>query len=109
MIQTECVIVCTTLPVDADSRGFGRALVEERLAACVSSQPGACSTYRWRDGVEQADEQQVAIKTTRDRLDALEQRINQLHPYDVPELIVLPVVGGSQVYLDWVREATKGA
>ena len=107
MSQTECVIVCTTLPAAADASAFGRVLVEERLAACVSSRPGACSVYRWQGGIEQDDEQQVAIKTTADRLKALEQRVNAIHPYDVPELLVLPVVGGSQAYLDWLAESTR--
>ena len=105
--QTECVIVCTTLPANADSGVFGRTLVEERLAACVVTQPGAHSVYRWKNGIEQADEQQVTIKTTEGRLDQLEERITALHPYDVPELVVISVVDGSPAYLNWLRESTS--
>ena len=107
MSQTECVIVCTTLPAAADAAAFGRGLVEARLAACVSSRPGACSVYRWQDGIEQDEEQQVTIKTTADRLAALERRINEVHPYDVPELLVLTVAGGSEPYLAWLRASTE--
>lgn len=106
MLQTDCVIVCTTLPAEADAAAFGRRLVEARLAACVSSRPGTCSVYRWKDGIEQDDEQQVVIKTTVGRLPALEQRLGELHPYEVPEVLVIPVVGGSPEYLGWLKEAT---
>ena len=99
--------MCTTLPAEADSKAFGRTLVEERLAACVSAHPGLYSVYRWNDGVEDSSEQQVMIKTTRARLEALERRFDDLHPYDLPELLVLPVVGGSRAYLEWVWEGTQ--
>ena len=107
MTQTECVIVCTTLPADADAAAFGRELVTQRLAACVSARSGVSSVYRWQGGIEEDHEQQVTIKTTTDRLPALEQRLRALHPYEVPELVVVPVVGGSADYLDWVRASTR--
>ena len=104
--EPECVIVWTTLPVDADVTIFGQILIEERLAACVSSQAGLHSVYRWRNDIERAEELQIVIKTTKARVQQLGERIRQLHPYDVPEILVLPVVDGSPAYLGWVRQST---
>ncbi len=104
--DTGCVVVCTTLPASADATAFGRALVGERLAACVSTLPGVRSVYRWRDDVETDDEQQLLVKTTQDRVEHLVARIRQLHPYDVPEIVVLPIIGGGRDYLDWIRAST---
>ena len=103
----EVTVVWTTLPAEADGDRFGRTLVEERLAACVSLQGGGRSVYRWRDGIEQDDERSVMIKTTSDRVAKLQTRIRELHPYDEPEILVVPVVGGSASYLDWVRQSTR--
>ena len=103
----EVAVVWTTLPADADADHFGRTLVEERLAACVSVQGGGRSIYRWRDGIEQDDERSVMIKTTADRVAELQTRIRELHSYDEPEILVIPVVGGSSSYLDWVRQSTR--
>lgn len=109
MADRECVVAWTTLPAGFDAAAFGRTLVEARLAACVSTQPGARSVYRWGDGVEEDEEQQVTIKTTRDRVAQLVDRIRRVHPYDVPEILVLPVVDGSAAYLEWVRSSTAEA
>ena len=106
MTDTGCVVVCTTLPASADAAAFGRTLVEERLAACVSALPGVRSIYRWRDAVETDAEQQLLVKTTRDRVEQLIERIGRLHPYDVPEILVLPIAGGGRDYLDWIRAST---
>ena len=106
MGDTDCVIAYTTLPAGADADSLGRTLVEERLAACVSVQGPARSVYRWEGAIERAAEQVVQIKTTAVRLDALARRLRELHPYDVPELVALPVAGGDPAYLAWLREAT---
>ena len=106
MTDTDCVVVCTTLPASADATAFGRTLVEERLAACVSALPGVRSVYRWRDDVETDDEQQLLVKTTRARVEPLIERMRRLHPYDVPEIVVLPIIGGGRDYLDWIRAST---
>jgi periplasmic divalent cation tolerance protein len=98
-------IVLTTLAADFDALSLARTLVEERLAACVSILPGLVSVYRWQGGIEQDREQQILIKTTPDRLAALESRLRQIHPYDVPELLVLDVERGGADYLAWVRES----
>ncbi len=100
------VLVLTTWPATADPAAFASALVEERLAACVNVMPEMDSTYRWQGRIERERERQVFIKTTAARLDALEQRIRELHPYEVPELLVLELAGGGEAYLGWVRECT---
>jgi periplasmic divalent cation tolerance protein len=101
------VVVLTTLPADADAAAFGRALVEERLAACVNLLPQMESIYRWEGQVERELERQVVIKTSRLRLVALWERVRDLHPYDVPEFIVLPIVDGNDAYLRWIAESTS--
>ena len=82
---------------------IARALVEERLAACVNVLPGVTSIYRWKDSVETANEAVLLVKTRADRGPALEARVRELHPYEVPEIVRVSVSGGSAHYLDWVR------
>lgn len=106
MTDTGCVVVCTTLPASADATAFGRALVEARLAACVSTLPGVRSVYRWRNDIETDDEQQLLVKTARGRVEPLIERIRRLHPYEAPEIVVLPIIGGDRDYLDWIRAST---
>ena len=101
------VVVLTTLPQDADGPAFARGLLEERLAACVNLLPVMESVYRWEGDIEQEPERQVVIKTTRERVAALWDRVRELHPYDVPEFLVLPVVDGNDAYLRWVAECTS--
>jgi periplasmic divalent cation tolerance protein len=106
MEQLEPVIVLTTWPSDRDPADMAATLVGERLAACVSLLPVMESVYRWRGAVERATERQVIIKTTRQAVEPLLARLRALHPYDVPELLVLPVSGGGADYLRWVGENT---
>jgi periplasmic divalent cation tolerance protein len=101
----EYVVVLSTLPPDKEPVRIGRTLVEERLAACVNVLPVMTSIYRWNEGIEEDPEHQVIIKTTRARLPALRERLQALHPYDVPEFIVLPIIEGSDAYLKWMGEA----
>ena len=102
------VLVLTTLPADADAGAFGRRLVEERLAACVSILGSLHSVYRWQDAIEEAREQQLVIKTDTSAVEPLKRRLADLHPYDVPELLVLPVSDGGDSYLAWVRQSIAG-
>ena len=106
MSGKDCVIVSTTLPAGADSIRFGKKLLDERLAACVTSRPGVQSVYRWQDRIEHTEEQQIVIKTTRSRVDQLGKKILAIHPYEVPELIVVPVIDGNVDYLNWVANST---
>jgi len=90
-----------------DAEQLGRTLVEERLVACVNVLPAMQSIYRWQGAVEQASERQLIMKTAGDRLEALKARLAALHPYEVPELLVLPIADGGASYLEWLREATR--
>ena len=100
------MIVLTTLGADADAATFARTLVEERLAACVNLLPEMTSVYRWKGSVEQERERQLVIKTSEGCLAALEIRLTELHPYEVPEFLVVRAGGGSDRYLAWMKETT---
>ena len=105
-MEPEYVLVLTTLPADADAVEFARTIVQERLAACVNMLAAMESVYRWEGQIECEPERQIVLKTVRHRVDALWQRIRDLHPYDVPEFVVLPIVDGNDAYLRWIAEAT---
>ena len=107
-MENDCVIVWTTIATTADGRGMASMLVNERLAACVNVLPEMESTYRWKGQVETEHERQVIMKTTAARIAALRARVHELHEYEMPEFIVLPIVGGSDAYLNWIRESTAG-
>jgi periplasmic divalent cation tolerance protein len=101
------LIVLTTLGADADAAALARTLVEERLAACVNVLAPMTSVYRWKGSVEQDREQQVVIKTTTDRLQALERRLHELHPYELPEFLVVRPSGGSTAYVAWIMASVE--
>jgi len=100
------VLVLTTVGDNEQAEELARSLVEERLAACVNVHGPMASFYRWKGAVERDAERQLVIKTTRDRLAALEIRLKALHGYELPEFLVLPVEGGSAEYLAWVKQNT---
>ena len=102
---TSVVIVLTTLPADADPAPLARQLIGERLAACVNALPIMQSIYRWEGAVQEENERQLVIKTSAGRLDALQERLHQLHPYQVPEFVVLPAAAASRGYAQWVDDA----
>jgi len=106
--MTDCVLVWTTLAADADATRFADTLVADRLAACVTVQAPMDSVYRWKGRIVHDRERQVVIKTTADRVPALAARVRQLHPYELPEFLVIPVADGSESYLAWVRESSAG-
>jgi periplasmic divalent cation tolerance protein len=103
--SAEVVLVLTTVAADTDATAIARTLVEEGLAACVNIGAPMTSVYRWKGSIEQDREQQLVIKTTGDRLAALETRLRALHPYELPEFLVLSASGGSTAYLNWIRES----
>ena len=105
-MPTEIVLLMTTGPVKADALALARTLVDEKLAACVNVLPIMTSVYRWKGVVEQDEEQQLIIKTTVTRIQALQSRLAELHLYEVPESLVFSVDSGADNYLRWLREST---
>ena len=100
------LITCGSLP---QARRLARSVVQKRLAACVNIVLSRVeSVYRWKGKVEEAREVLLLMKTTKNRLAALEREVKRLHSYDVPEFLVLPVAAGSHEYLCWLMESTKG-
>lgn len=101
-------VVLMAAPDAETARQIVRTLVEERIAACGTILPAVTSVYRWRGEVEDAAEALVVFKTTAAGADRLVRRIPELHPYEVPEVLVLPVAAGHRPYLDWVLENVSG-
>jgi len=99
-----CLCACPD-PQTADR--IAAALVEERLAACVNSLPGVRSVYRWQGELERAEETLLLIKTTADRLKRVSERIVELHPYELPEVIAVEAAGGLPAYLEWIAAQTR--
>jgi periplasmic divalent cation tolerance protein len=99
----DVVVVLVACPDEETAGTIAGRLVEERLAACVHVTAAGSSIYRWEGSVEKARELLLVIKARADRLDELASRIAELHPYEVPEVLALPVAGGLAPYLDWVR------
>lgn len=106
--MTDQRIALNTCGSAAEAEKVASALVERNLAACVNVLPGVRSFYRWQGKIEDDPEHLLVIKTSEEKLAALEAAITELHSYDCPELVVLPVAGGSKAYLDWWREALAG-
>ena len=99
----DCVLVLVTIPADTDADVFAKDLIAAGVAACVNVLPPMQSIYRWEGEVQSDVERQVFIKTTNAAVPSLWQRIRDLHPYDVPEFIVIPIIDGNEAYLKWVR------
>jgi periplasmic divalent cation tolerance protein len=100
-------IVLTTTANPDEAVRLGRTLVEERLAACATLIPAVQSIYRWQGEVESASETLLLLKTGAEQLAALEARLHQLHSYQTPEFLVLPVEAASQPYLDWLQASLR--
>jgi len=100
-------LVLTTIAGDDAAGALARALVAERLAACVNVLPAMTSIYRWKGAIEQESERLLLIKTAADRLPDLERRLHELHPYELPEFVVLEPGGGSDAYWEWVTSETR--
>jgi periplasmic divalent cation tolerance protein len=95
-------IVLSTASTREEAERISRALVERRLAACVSLIPNLTSIYRWQGTIEEAQEVLLLIKTSTERLPALEAALREMHSYEIPEFLVLGVESGNQAYLDWL-------
>ncbi len=103
MKNLEAVIVLTTCGSREEAERIAHALVERRLAACVQVSSPITSTYRWEGKIETAEEFGLSIKTTADRLAKITELLGELHSYEVPQVLALPVDGGGNAYLRWLR------
>ena len=106
---TDTVVVLSTAPDELLGKRIAHVLVEESLVACAQVGPAVVSMYLWQGELEGTDEVQLTFKTTADALPGLYTRLCDLHPYDVPEFVVLGAPAGSRAYLDWVAQATRAA
>lgn len=102
--MSDALLVLCTCENQEQAQRIARTLVEERLAACANILPGVVSTFRWQGEVSEANEIQLFVKTAMERYQALERRIAELHSYDTPEIIAIPITAGSEKYLRWLRE-----
>ena len=102
-MQPQVVFITAGTPQEAEA--IARALVEERLAACANMLTGVTSIYRWEGEVQRDAEVLLVVKTTDASLPALVQRVQELHSYQVPEIVALPITGGSPEYLTWLVES----
>jgi periplasmic divalent cation tolerance protein len=107
--RTDAVIVLTTIGSAEQAQLIARTLVAERLAACVNLLAEMTSFYRWEGDVQEDREWQLIIKTTRQKVGALRERLHALHTYEVPEFLVLAIEDGSAAYLHWMAESTSAS
>lgn len=107
MTAGDFIVALTTLGDPAQARQLVQRLVDQRLIACGTILPGAASVYRWQGKVREEAEVVVLLKTPMARWDALKAAVEAHHPYQVPELLALPVVAGLERYLDWVSSETS--
>ena len=105
--MTAPVLVMSAVGAQSDAQKIARTLVEERVAACVNIVPGITSIYRWKGAVEQEGEVLLVIKTIGERVEQLKARLVELHPYELPEVVVLPIAGGHAPYLAWIAEQVR--
>jgi periplasmic divalent cation tolerance protein len=105
-MPTPLLLILTTAPDHEAARLLAKSLVDQRLAACVNILPHATSIYRWKGKVELSDESLLLIKSTRQNYAAVEEALREQHPYELPEIIAVPVEQGLQGYLDWVERCT---
>ena len=105
--MSDARVVLSTCPDAGTAEALARALVDERLAACVNLVPGVRSIYRWQEEVQQADEVLLLVKTTAANVASVTARIEELHSYEVPEVVVIRADGGSDRYLEWIARQVR--
>ncbi len=105
--MSKFVVCLTTVGKESTAKKIAIFLVRKKLVACVNILPKATSVYSWKGKVCQDREWVLLMKTTQKRVQVLEKQLLQIHPYELPEFVVLPVIGGSQKYLKWVEVVTK--
>jgi periplasmic divalent cation tolerance protein len=106
MESAHCLVLCTCPDLEV-AAAIAEALVAEGLAACVNLVPGLTSIYRWQGEIQREGEVLLLIKTAAQRFEALAERLRRLHPYELPEIIALPIAAGLPDYLAWVSQCTQ--
>lgn len=106
--MTDKIVVLSTCATEEEAEKLARSLVEARVAACVTTVPGARSFYRWQGVIEAAGECLLIIKSSRERFEPLCKALGSLHAYEVPEVLALPVVDGAPGYLQWLEDQLAG-
>ena len=107
--MTDKIVVFSTCTSQQEATAIARALVEERLAACVSIVKQVRSIYRWKDAIEDAEEFLLVIKSNREKFRQLKSQLERMHSYEVPEVVALPIVDGSESYLLWLERELGAA
>ncbi|MFW6457124.1 MAG: divalent-cation tolerance protein CutA [Planctomycetota bacterium] len=102
----ETCVVMITCGTEDEARRIGRQLVDERLVACASVQASVDSIYRWKGKVEEDVETGLILKTCRSHVERVVERVKELHSYELPEVVALPIVAGLGPYIQWIREMT---
>lgn len=97
----------TTLPDETQAKALARVLVSGKLAACVNILPKMTSIYEWQGKLEQGEEHLLLVKTEQHRVAELQKAIKQAHPYELPEIVVVPIVSGYEPYLNWISESVQ--
>ncbi len=105
--MSEAIIVMVTCASSPEAEKLANQLLKERLVACVNIAGRIRSLFHWEGTVARESESLLLMKTTRERWDDLSRRVKELHPYEVPEVIAMPIMVGNPDYLDWVREVTE--
>lgn len=100
------IVVLVTTSSEAEAQEIGEKLVESKLAACANIVASVQSIFRWQGEIADENETLMIIKSTKARLQAIIEKVKELHSYDVPEIIALPIVAGSEAYLNWIHEET---
>jgi periplasmic divalent cation tolerance protein len=107
VVTTEFCLVLSTCPDEDAARSLARGLVAERLAACVNIVPGLLSVYRWQGEIDTASEHLLVIKTESAAFEAVKSYLRRHHPYELPEIVAVPIGGGSPEYLDWLSACLR--
>ncbi len=102
----EPVLILTNFPDKNSALALAEALIDQHLAACVNALSPCVSIYRWKDGIESAEEIPVLIKSQRQHYERIEQLIKMMHPYELPEVIMVPILSGLPAYLQWIVDET---
>jgi len=105
--MSQYIQILCNCPNQSTANNIANELIELKLAACVNILPAVTSVYRWQGKLEQETEVQLQIKTTMELYQSVEEQLLMLHPYDVPEVIALPIINAHQPYLDWIKQNTK--